>query len=186
MEAIEIWSSFNAEIRNYVMRKVKDKNTTDDIVQDIFEKVINNIKKLEKVENIQQYLYKIARNAIADAYRSRKLVFSEEEIEISGNRSIDMEEGTDKESLNAIISRSCVKPFIDKLPEKYREAVLASDIENMSQKDLAERLDISYSGAKSRVQRGREKLKDLFQECCNFEHDKYGNLIKQNSGNCAC
>lgn len=186
MEAVEIWTSFNEEIRNYVSRKVKDKNTTDDIVQDIFEKVINNIKKLESVENLQQYLYKIARNTITDAFRSRKLVYSEDELEGVGNRMIDTTEEPNGESLNSIISRSCVKPFIEKLPEKYKDAVIASEIENMSQKDLAERLGISYSGAKSRVQRGREKLKDLFQECCNFEHDKYGNLIKKNAGDCSC
>lgn len=186
MEAVEIWSSFNEEIRNYVSRKVKDKNTTDDIVQDIFEKVIKNIKKMESIENLQQYLYKIARNTIADAYRSRKLVFSEEELDGGGNRMPDTAEEPHAENLNSIISRSCVKPFIEKLPEKYREAVLASEIENMSQKELAEQLGISYSGAKSRVQRGREKLKDLFQQCCNFEYDKYGNLIKKNAEDCNC
>jgi len=90
------------------------------------------------------------------------------------------------ETLNGIISKSCIKPFINKLPPKYREALIASELENQSQKELAESLDISYSGAKSRVQRGREKLKDLIQECCDFEHDKYGNLIQSNSNNCSC
>lgn len=186
MEAIEIWSSFNEEIKSYVLRKVKDSNTADDIVQDIFEKVLHNIKRLRDVNNIQQYLYKIARNTIADNYRSRKIVFNELDFEDEGYRIADDMEGVQSESLNSIISRSCVKPFIEKLPEKYKHALIAAELEDISQKELAERLNISYSGAKSRVQRGREKLKDLIQECCNFEYDNYGNLIKKNAGDCSC
>ena len=185
MEVKEIWATFNEELRNYIMRKVSDEQTANDIVQDIFEKVIKNIQKLENVENLQEYLYKMARNAVVDSFRSRKLIFEE----IDANKvdsSIIVEEVTDSKSLNGIISKCCIKPFIQKLPEKYRDALVASEINNVSQKELAEQLNISYSGAKSRVQRGREKLKTLLQECCNFEYDAYGNLIQKNSENCSC
>ena len=39
----------------------------------------------------------------------------------------------------------------------------------MSQKDVAERFDLSLSGAKSRIQRGRIKLREIMLACCNFE-----------------
>ena len=52
------------------------------------------------------------------------------------------------------------------------------DFEGMSQKEYADRLGISISGAKSRVQRAREKLKDLILKCCDYQFDKYGNVIK--------
>lgn len=187
MEVQEIWENFNLELRRYVLRKVKDESIADDIVQEIFEKVIKNIDRLNKTENLQEYLYKIARNTVVDFFRSRKL-------QVSGGFENSLEDGElqyeidekESESLNGIISKCCIKPFIDKLPEKYKDALIASDIENESQKALSERLNISYSGAKSRVQRGREKLKDLLQECCDFEHDTYGNLIQTKSENCNC
>lgn len=185
MTAKEIWNTFNEELRNYVIRKVEDKQIANDIVQDIFEKVINNIQKLNTVENLQEYLYKMARNAIVDSFRSRKLFFKELETNKKEYTKV-VEKETQAESLNTIISNCCIKPFINKLPSKYRDALLASEINNISQTDLAEQLNISYSGAKSRVQRGREKLKNLLQECCNFEHDVYGNLIQKNSENCSC
>jgi len=127
---------------------------------------------------------------MVDSFRSRKLVLQELELsttERSRHFSKDaVNEKPEFESLNSIVSKSCVKPFIEKLPEKYKSALIAAEINNVSQKELAKQLDISYSGAKSRVQRGREKLKNLLQECCNFEYDTYGNLIKSNKKNCSC
>ncbi len=189
MEVKEIWATFNEELRNYVMRRVKDEQVADDIVQDIFEKVIKNIRKLNTVENLQEYLYKMARNAVVDSFRSKKLKFEKftpYKVDSPTTFLNENLEESNTESLNNIISKCCITPFINKLPAKYRDALMASEINNMSQKELAEHLNISYSGAKSRVQRGREKLKNLLQECCNFEHDNYGNLIQKNSENCSC
>jgi len=185
MEVEEIWINFNEEIRQYILRKVGDEQIAKDIVQDVFEKVIKNIQKLNDAENIKQYLYKMARNAVVDSFRSRKLILEEFDANKLDNAP-KSESDHSQESLNSIISKCCVLPFINKLPEKYREALIASEINNVSQTELAEQLNISYSGAKSRVQRGREKLKAVLQACCNFEHDKYGNLIQKDSNNCSC
>jgi RNA polymerase sigma-70 factor (ECF subfamily) len=50
-------------------------------------------------------------------------------------------------------------------------------MEGLSQRELADKLGISYSGAKSRVQRGREKLKNMVLQCCEVATDKYGNVL---------
>ena len=72
MEAKEIWDTFDTELRQYVKRRVKDENAADDIVQEIFENVIRNIQRLNEVENIQEYLYKRARNTVIDSFRFHK------------------------------------------------------------------------------------------------------------------
>ena len=46
-----------------------------------------------------------------------------------------------------------------------------------TQPEMAARLGISISGAKSRVQRAREKLKEALLDCCHFEFDRYGRMI---------
>ena len=61
--------------------------------------------------------------------------------------------------------------------KKYNEALYFTEIKGFSQKELAEKLNISYSGAKSRVQRGRILLKNLLTECCTFHVDAYGTII---------
>jgi RNA polymerase sigma-70 factor (ECF subfamily) len=72
---------------------------------------------------------------------------------------------------------ACFESVIQQLPEKYKVALELSELQGMSQKELSEQLGISYSGAKSRVQRGREMLKELLTGCCHIESDRYGNII---------
>jgi RNA polymerase sigma-70 factor (ECF subfamily) len=75
---------------------------------------------------------------------------------------------------------SWISPFIMGLPKKYRDALILSEINGMSQKDLAVHLGISYAGARSRVQRGRRLLKEELTQCCIFHTDKYGNIMDVN------
>ncbi len=73
------------------------------------------------------------------------------------------------------------------LPEKYREAIELTEFKNLSQLDLAHKLDISYSGAKSRVQRARQLLKEKMEEQYKIKMDAYGNvLVCENRGACNC
>ena len=55
----------------------------------------------------------------------------------------------------------CVRPMMNALPEKYRLPLLLSELDGLPQKEVAKRLGLSLSAAKSRVQRGREQLKHL-------------------------
>ena len=72
---------------------------------------------------------------------------------------------------------SWFEPMMQSLPEHYREALLMSEIEGLTQKEVALKQGISLSGAKSRVQRGRSMLKDILLDCCQFEFDHLGNVI---------
>lgn len=67
--------------------------------------------------------------------------------------------------------------ILTRMPDKYREALELSELQGMSQKQLSEHLNISYSGAKSRVQRGRELMKEMMTSCCAIEADHYGNIV---------
>jgi RNA polymerase sigma-70 factor (ECF subfamily) len=70
-----------------------------------------------------------------------------------------------------------VAAMVNVLPEPYREALYLTEYQGLSQRDLATRLGLSFSGAKSRVQRAREKLKQLLLDCCHFEFDRLGRVI---------
>jgi len=59
----------------------------------------------------------------------------------------------------------------------YREALILTEYQGLTQKELGEKLGISFSGAKSRVQRAREKLKTMLLDCCHFEIDRLGRVI---------
>ena len=99
---------------------------------------------------------------------------------------MDTQEWSDesKDEEDTLELSKCMMPMIETLPVKYREALVLADLKGMSQKQLAEHLDISYSGAKSRVQRAREKLKQAFVTCCEISSDSYGNIIEYRQRQC--
>jgi RNA polymerase sigma-70 factor (ECF subfamily) len=72
------------------------------------------------------------------------------------------------------------------LPEKYRQALLLTEYRGMTQQEVAEHLGISLSGAKSRVQRAREKLKEELLNCCHFEFDRLGKIMSYHPKCAAC
>ncbi len=72
---------------------------------------------------------------------------------------------------------SCLKAMINHLPEKYKQAIILTEFQNLTQKELSERMGLSLSGAKSRVQRARSMLKETLLGCCHLEFDRLGNII---------
>lgn len=178
-EVTNIWNNFHKELGGFIFTKTRNQADTDDILQEVFIKIIRHIEKVEQAGNVRQYLYAIVKNSINDYFRRMRFVESVDDIP-------EMLSEQEEESLNTTIADCCVKPFINKLPEKYKKALIMAEFEDVSQKDLAEKLDISYSGAKSRVQRGREKLKGLILDCCPYKSDAYGNLRGGEKKNCSC
>lgn len=174
-----IWESFHKELKVFVGKKVGYTADVDDILQDVFMKITLNTHRVNQAKNLRQYIYGIVKNTTVDYLRKQQ----KQRVEIAQEAVWMEKEGN---CLNVIIAGCCVQPFIDQLPEKYREALLLVEFENIPQKELAAKLNISYSGAKSRVQRGREQLKQLIENCCTFESDAYGNLIVGKNGNCPC
>lgn len=178
-EISTIWADFHKELKAFILNKTRNLADAEDILQDVFIKIIRNIDRVNQAENLRHYLYGIVRNAINDYFRNRKPIDYNTEID----EKITEEE---TQSLNATIAECCIIPFINKLPDNYRDALLITEFQDISQKELAEKLNISYSGAKSRVQRGKERLKELILSCCSYQSDKYGNLLEPEDKNCNC
>ncbi len=174
-EILGIWNDLNEALINFINQKVKNRDFSNDISQEVFIKVYSKIHSLKNQNKIIPWIYQITRNEINNHFRKQQ--FSAEISDLESSVS-------DVENLTAEFSK-CILPMIDALPEKYKEAVTLSEIEGVSQKDLAVRLNISYSGAKSRVQRGREKLKDLLLACCAISYDKYGNINEYKGNSCS-
>jgi len=163
-----IWHEFAVKLGQFIRARVADPATAEDILQDVFMKIQARLGSLEDPAKLQGWLYLIARNAIIDHYRARK-----ETTEVPESLPAELpEDDVELEGLKASFRR-----MIYSLPEPYRDALVLTEFEGLTQKELAERLGISLSGAKSRVQRGREKLKEMLHECCSFEFDRRGRVI---------
>lgn len=160
-----VFLAYEAQLKAFVQKRVVDKADTDDILQQLYLKLYRNCEQLQEVQNLKAWLYQITRNTVYDFFR-----------ESSRRQSLDVNAELPAEELpeqNRHEVEALVEPLINLLPPEYAEPLRLSEIEGISQKEIAERLGMSYSGAKSRIQRGREKLKQLFLECCHleFSHD---------------
>ncbi len=175
MDTINVWNNINERLTNFVFGKVKNNDLTKDIVQDVFLKVFTKSDTLRNDDKMIAWIYQIARNEVVNHFRKAKVNTLEKEVGVS--EISDM-------TLTSEVSQ-CLHPLINSLPEKYKEALILADIEKIPQKEIAKRLNISYSGAKSRVQRGREMLKSLMEECCTITTDVYGDILDYKRKDCA-
>jgi RNA polymerase sigma-70 factor (ECF subfamily) len=182
MDTQQIWEEFGGHLRGFIRSRVRNDFDADDILQDVFRKIHDNVNQVEDDTRRQAWLFRIARNAIVDYYRSKSRTPSVS-IEETGIHLVAHEE--DNDNLNQTVA-SWLKDMIADLPEKYREAIVLTEIEGLTQKELAERLGISISGAKSRVQRGRALLKEMLLDCCHLEFDRLGNVIDYSRNESCC
>ncbi len=170
------WNSLHSKLRGFVLKRVKDTVVTDDIVQDVFLKVQSKIGQLSDDQKISGWIFSIAKNTIIDHFRKESIAI----------QAVDLDWESDMKALNECASQ-CVVEALAMLPDKYREALELTELQNISQLQLAERLQISYSGAKSRVQRARQMLKEKLDELYRIEMDKYGNVVVcEHKGPCKC
>lgn len=162
-----IWTSFHKELLAFISHSLKDRSASEDVLQDVFLKIHTRQHTLRDESRLVSWVWQITRNTVLDHFRTQKLY-----TEID-----DSLPDTDEDPAFNWRLAQCMLPFIQNLPKQHREAILKVDIEGMSQKEFAERQGISYTAAKSRVQRARVHLKGLFLECCHLPADAYGNIL---------
>ncbi len=163
-----IYSDFHSKLRSFTLRRVSDPDTADDILQDVYLKIHTHIDDLRETERLESWVYQITRNAISDYYRR---VRPQDELPDS------LPSPTAEEPDAAAELAASVREMMRCLPRKYRQPLEMTDLEGLSLAEVASRLNISLSGAKSRVQRARAKLREAFLDCCHFEFDRSGRVI---------
>lgn len=126
-------------MKAFIAKRVSDAIAVDDIVQDVFVSVARHIDSLKEEEMLHAWMYRIARNAIVDHYRKRRTL---EQLPLDLQAPAEKDDHDASKELGA-----CLRPMIEALPE----AIILSELNGMTQKQLSETLGLSYSGAKSRV-----------------------------------
>jgi RNA polymerase sigma-70 factor (ECF subfamily) len=125
--------------------------------------------ELRDAARVGPWAFRIARNVVVDHLRRRRV-----HAPIEGNEELVLPE--EPSNLNDRVG-AWFRSMLSMLPEDYRQALELTELEGLTQRELAERMGLSLSGAKSRVQRARKMLEGLFRACCHFELDKRGNVI---------
>jgi RNA polymerase sigma-70 factor (ECF subfamily) len=177
--ALEIvWNQFCDQLCSFVRARAPNEDTAEDILQEVFIRIHTKGDTLRNADKLQSWVFQIARNALIDYYRSRRTT-----VELP--QTLGFWEEDYEDDLAAELAAD-VREMVETLPEPYREALMLTAYEGLSQKELAKRLGLSYSGAKSRVQRARESVRDMLMACCHFELDRRGTVIDYYEHCCCC
>jgi RNA polymerase sigma-70 factor (ECF subfamily) len=182
-ETEQLWRELRDRLRAFIARRVDNPADVEDLLQEVFLRIHQHLSTVRDTGRLLPWIFQLARNVITDYYRA-----ASRRHEIPGQPRRDSEgDAGEREAAPSLQSDEqgshqydlapCLTPLIARLPEPYREAVRLVEIDGLPQRELSERMAVSLSGAKSRVQRGRDKLKDLLLRCCQVELDTRGNVM---------
>src|SRR5688500_9056827 len=162
----QIWVELKTNLHRFISRRANNEADADDILQDVFFKIHLNIARLRDTTKIHSWVYQITRNAIIDYYRTRGTDVSLDATPSACDfvKEEPADSDTDRDEILA-----CLTPMVERLPTEYQRALVMSDVQGIKQAKVADELNLSVSGAKSRVQRARGKMKTMLLDCCHFE-----------------
>jgi RNA polymerase sigma-70 factor (ECF subfamily) len=173
-----VWSELRANIRGFIGRRVRQPADVDDIVQRVFLQVHRALPTLRDSDRLHAWVYQTTRRAIADYYRApshTREVPAGAAADLASHVAHAADDVADESALQEL--STCLKPLISGLGPADREALQLVEFEGVTQVEAAERLGLSVSGMKSRVQRARLHLRTALDECCRIALDRRGGII---------
>jgi len=167
------WEELSTRLRPFIARRVASDADADDILQDVLLRMHKGLPSVRDEDLLSAWMYRVARNAIADQGRSRaRHPLSDRDGEENAADPFEEDDGAVAREVAQYLGA-----FVALLPSPYREAITLTELEGRTQKEAAEMLGISVSGMKSRVQRGRAKLRQMLETCCEIALDARGRVV---------
>lgn len=170
-----VWRQLATDLRAFVRRRVATAEDADDITQLVFLRMVERIDSVRDTERLTGWLYATTRNAITDHYRSAARR-RELPVDVVPDHAAPDPAGAEDDGRAEQELARCLLPMVDRLPAEQAEAIRLVDLAGLSQAVAAARVHVSHSGMKSRVQRGRARLRQLLADCCHLEQDVRGRV----------
>jgi RNA polymerase sigma factor (sigma-70 family) len=164
-----------SRLRNYIRKQVLDRETAEDILQEVFVELIEAYRLLKPIEQVSAWLFRVAKNRIIDRFRGRKLESlaatkfgDDEEVPVSLEELLpSLQSGPE-----AVYARSVLLDEIDEalqeMPEEQRTVFIAHEWEGQSFKELSAETGLSVNTLLSRkhyaVLHLRRRLRSIYEE----------------------
>ena len=181
MEFWEIYDQYYAKVRRFILTLVKNEWVADDLIQETFLKIQNNLKSLKDPSRLSPWIFRIAYNLCQDHFRQLKRSRKEERIdqeEMEDFRETLIQKGSNiQEELEQRQMGECVQNQINLLPESLRTVLVLFDIMEFHHQEIADILGVTVKNVKVRLHRARKKLKPILEEKCTFETDERDVLV---------
>ena len=172
-----IYATYEKPVYNYVLRMVKDSQLASDLIQDIFIKIYQNLESYRGDAKLSTWIYKIATNAYLDYFRTavHKKEKVTEALDDNSDEKKKLEEVKRVLSIDEQVVKlemnSCIREFLDKLPEEYRAVIVLHDLQAVKNQEIADILSCSLETVKIRLHRARNKFRTVLASNCNFYRD---------------
>ena len=172
----EIFHRHQGFVTRILFRYFSHEQDVEDLTQEVFFKAYRNLHQFEQRSSLKTWLFSIASNTAKNEFRlrSRRLVVAEESLQ-------EMDEKLSNEAFSkpqhGVYQRENLQQAFSKLNPHEKEIFLLRDVEELSYEEIANRLGISISAAKMRVQRARLTMKRLYKES---DHEKQSSNAGRN------
>ena len=178
----KIYDEYYPRIIQYLSRMVGPIDA-EDMAQDVFDKINNGLGGFHGKSKLSTWIFRIATNTVID--RSRSAAYKQKKENIA------IEDGAEHQATRASVSdkspvtdqlvirkemSDCVNEFIDNLPPDYKTVIVLSEVEGVSNKEIAEILGISVDNVKIRLHRARARLRAALKEGCDFYYNDQNTL----------
>ncbi len=183
------WREVSQRLYPFVRGRVATDADADDVTQEVLIRMWQRLDTLQSADRLSAWMYRIARNAITDHHRASSVASRVVSVgDTSGLERADRDTTSPADDMAFELLMRVTNTFIDQLEEPYREALRLTEIEGLSQVEAAGRVGISVSGMKSRVQRGRIKLRERIEDCCVVALDsrKHVTDLAPRTSDCRC
>lgn len=149
----------------YARSLTKEASEAEDLVQEAMLRAYRGWDSYETGTNARAWLFTILRNTNVSRYRRNRRLRRVDFHEVEGHSLFDevQEEDPEGRFFDQLVSEDVIRA-LQRLPDKYREVVLLSDVEGLRYAELAEIFDVAVGTVKSRLFRGRQQLqKELYR-----------------------
>ena len=163
-------------LRNFIRRRVPDPRDAEDILQDVFYKLVEANRLLMPIEHVTGWLFRVARNRITDLFRKKRpesvsnpSVANEDDDELLGLEELLPSPDAGPDALYARkVLLDELELALDELPEDQREVFVAHELEGRSFREMAVETGLSVNTLLSRkryaVLHLRERLQGIYDE----------------------
>jgi RNA polymerase sigma-70 factor (ECF subfamily) len=176
----EIHKAFQPRIQSYLSRMVGE-HEAEDLTQEVLVKISRSLKDFRGDSQLSTWIYRVAANTALDRLRQKNNPGDltnqlTEKMAGTGEEETDLWTGEEHPSLDQQIIRQemngCIRQIIDTLPADYRTVIVLSELEGLSDREVAEVLGITLQTVKIRLHRARAKLKKELSSSCVFYRDE--------------
>lgn len=168
---LALWSHHESELRRWLAARTAVLAEVDDLLQEVFIKVMRQGARLQAVEHPRAWLFEVTRNTLIDRLRS-----SDDYQPLPDDLDDWPAEAVDASAVVDDLAEACLPRVLSEMGQQDREAIELCDLQGMPQAEYARLKGLSLPAAKSRVQRARRRMREHMTQACQVRFDETGHV----------